>query len=64
MRKFHKHGEAKRNPRLGIIPFRLPLVLEITIYPVLSILALLAIAPLLLFLSLFSPVAHCHSLFS
>jgi len=40
------------------------LILEVTIDPVLGIPALLAFAPLLLFLSLFSPVAHCHSLFS
>jgi len=40
------------------------LVLEVTIDPVLAILALLAFAPLLLFLSLFSPVAHGNYLFS
>jgi len=40
------------------------LVFEVTIDPVLAILALLAFAPLLLFLSLFSPVTHCNYLFS
>jgi hypothetical protein len=62
--KFDKHCEVNRNPSLGVIPLRLPLVLEVTIDPVLAILALLAFPPCLLFISLFSPVAHCHFLFS
>ena len=49
---------------LGIVPLRLPLVFQVTIDPVLPILALLAFAPLLLFFSLFSPVAHYNSLLS
>ena len=60
---FASEGDG-RNSRLGIIPLRLPLVLEVTVDPVLAILALLAFAPLLVFLSLFSPVAHCNYLFS
>ena len=55
--------EANWDGSLGINSLRFPLVFEVTIDPVLSILALLAFAPLLLFLSLFSPVAHYNYLF-
>jgi hypothetical protein len=55
---------SKRNPRLGIIPLGLPLVLEVTVDPVLAVLAFLAFSTLLLFVSLFSPVAHCYFLSS